>query len=67
MTTSQITVPRTYTVRESHVGGGWVVVSAPVSDKYDVRYEVGPFTRKGLALAEANLLASQAPGNRVES
>ena len=27
----------------------------------------GPFAHKGMALAEANLRASQAPGNRVES
>lgn len=27
----------------------------------------GPFAHKGMALAEANLRASMAPGNRVES
>lgn len=27
----------------------------------------GPFAHKGMALAEANLRASAAPGNRVES
>lgn len=34
---------------------------------YSQRVVAGPFAHKGMALAEANLLASQKPGNRVES
>lgn len=52
----------TYRVTELAYGHGWVVVAQESGVVV-----AGPFAHKGMALAEANLRASQAPGNRVES
>lgn len=52
--------PSTFYVSELAYGHGYVV-------KVNGRVVAGPFRHKGMALAEANLLASAKPGNRVES
>lgn len=60
------TVPTTFTVVEQ--GGVWIVTGRYILDGYPTTFTVaGPFPRKGMALAEANLRASAAFGNRVES
>lgn len=50
------------TYRVAPSSGGYIVVV-----KESGVVVAGPFAHKGMALAEANLRASQSPGNRVES
>jgi hypothetical protein len=46
-------------------GTGWFVTIP--TGLYTVVHVAGPFEHKNTALMEANLRASEAPGNRVES